>query len=39
VMTWPDDNLTISAVASAGIGLLVESGTGQALRVWFRWYE
>src|SRR5213080_3958422 len=30
VMTFPDDTLTIAATASAGIGLLVESGTGQA---------
>jgi hypothetical protein len=39
IMGFPDDVLTIDKVASAGIGLLVESGTGQALRVWFRWYE
>lgn len=39
VMTFPDDTLTIAATANAGIGLLVESGTGQACRVWFRWSE
>ena len=38
-MTFPDDTLTIPAAANAGIGLLVESGTGQALRVTFRWAE
>jgi hypothetical protein len=39
IMTFPDDALTISATANSAIGLLVESGTGQACRVWFRWYE
>lgn len=39
VLTFPDDTLTIPATANAGIGLLVESGTGQAVRVWFRWNE
>ena len=39
VMTFPDDTLTIAATANAGIGLLVESGTGQACRVWMRWSE
>lgn len=39
VLPFPDDTLTIPATAAAGIGLLVESGTGQACRVWFRWYE
>ena len=38
-LTFPDDTLTIAAVASAGIGFLVESGTGQAVRIWFRWNE
>lgn len=39
VLTFPDDTLTIPATANAGIGILVESGTGQACRVWFRWNE
>lgn len=39
VLTFPDDTLTIDKIASSGIGLLVESGTGVACRVWFRWYE
>jgi hypothetical protein len=39
MVTFPDDTLTIPATAAAGIGLLVESGTGQALRVTFRWAE
>ena len=39
VLTFPDDTLTIAATANAAIGLLVESGTGQACRVYFRWYE
>ena len=39
IMTFPDDTLTISATANAAVGLLVESGTGQACRVWFRWAE
>jgi hypothetical protein len=39
IVTFPDDTLTIPATAAAGIGLLVESGTGQALRVTYRWAE
>ena len=39
VLTFPDDTLTIPATANAGIGLLVESGTGQAVRVYLRWSE
>jgi hypothetical protein len=39
VMTFPDDVLTLDKIASSAIGLIVESGTGQACRVWFRWYE
>lgn len=27
------------AAANAAIGLLVESGTGQAVRLWMRWSE
>lgn len=39
VLTFPDDTLTIAATANAGIGILVESGTGQAVRTYWRWYE
>jgi hypothetical protein len=39
VMTFPDDVLTLDKIANSAIGLIVESGTGQACRVWFRWYE
>jgi hypothetical protein len=39
ILTFPDDTLTIPATANAAIGFLVESGTGQAVRVWFRWAE
>jgi hypothetical protein len=39
IMSFPDDVMTMSATASSGIGLLLESGTVQACRVWFRWYE
>ena len=39
VLTFPDDTLTIPATANAGIGLLVESGTGQAVRMYARWLE
>jgi hypothetical protein len=39
IMSFPDDVMTMSATASSGIGLLLESGTIQVCRVWFRWYE
>jgi hypothetical protein len=39
VLTFPDDVLTIDKVANSGIGFLVESGTGQAVRLWVRWNE
>lgn len=39
VLTFPDDTLTLDKVANSAIGLLVESGTGQAVRVWMRWSE
>jgi hypothetical protein len=39
ILTFPDDTLTIPATASAAIGLLVLSGTGQAVETWFRWAE
>ena len=39
VLTYPDYDLTIPAVANAGIGFLTESGTAPALSVYVRWYE
>lgn len=39
VLPFNDDTLTIDKIANSGIGLAVESGTGVACRVWFRWYE
>lgn len=34
IWTWPDRVLTISATANAGIGVIVENGTGQACQVY-----
>lgn len=39
LLTWPDRFLTISSVANNGIGLVVETGTGQACQVTFEWGE
>lgn len=39
ILTFAEDDLVIPAVASAAIGFLVESGTGQAVRTWWRWKE
>jgi hypothetical protein len=39
VLTFGEDDMTIDKVASAGIGLLVESGTGQAVMTYWRWVE
>jgi hypothetical protein len=39
VLTFPDDTLTIPATANAAIGFLLESGTIQVVRLWFRWNE
>lgn len=39
VWTWPDRVMTISAAANAGIGLIVENGTGQAVQVYWAWGE
>lgn len=39
VLTFPDDVLTIDKVANSGIGLLLESGTIQIVRLWMRWNE
>lgn len=39
VWTWPDRVLTITATANAGIGLIVENGTGQACQFYVAWGE
>lgn len=39
VWSWPDRIMTISATANAGIGLIVENGTGQALQFYVAWGE
>lgn len=39
VWTWPDRVLTITATANAGIGLIVENGTGQACQFYIAWGE
>ena len=39
ILPFPEDELTIPAVANAGVGLLVDSGTGQACTVYMKWKE
>lgn len=39
VWTWPDRIMTITATANAGIGLIVENGTGQAVQFYCAWGE
>lgn len=39
VWTFPDRVLTITATANAGIGLIVENGTGQAVQAYWAWGE
>jgi hypothetical protein len=39
VWTFDDFELTTAAVASSGIGVMVDNGTGQALQVYMKWYE
>lgn len=39
VWTFPDRVLTIPATANAGIGLIVENGTGQAIQWYCAWGE
>lgn len=39
VETWPDRVLTITATANAGIGLIVENGTGQPVQFYVEWGE
>lgn len=39
VWTFEDIDLCTAKAANAGIGILVENGTGQALQVYFKWAE
>ncbi|MBA2952094.1 hypothetical protein GON03_18945 [Nocardioides sp. MAH-18] len=39
VWTFDDFDLCVDAAANAGVGILVENGTGQALQVYFKWSE
>jgi hypothetical protein len=39
VWTWEDYVLTVTAVANAGVGVIVENGTGQACQAYIRWTE
>lgn len=39
VWTFEDFDLTTLVVASSAVGILVENGTGQALQVYFKWFE
>lgn len=39
VWTFPDYELTTTVAANAGVGVLVENGTGQALQTYWKWNE
>lgn len=39
IWTWEDYALMIAQAANAGIGLIVENGTGQACQVYCMWQE
>jgi hypothetical protein len=39
IWTFEDFELTTLVAANAGVGLLVENGTGQPLQVYFKWFE
>lgn len=39
VWTFEDFDLTTLVAANAGVGILVENGTGQALQTYFKWFE
>lgn len=39
IWTWVDRFLTITATANAGIGLIVENGTGQPVQFYVEWGE
>jgi hypothetical protein len=39
VWTWEDFEFTTAVAANAGIGIVVESGTGQAIMTYWKWRE
>lgn len=39
VWTFEDFELTTLVAANAGVGVVVENGTGQALQAYFKWFE
>lgn len=39
VWTWPDFELCVTVAANAGIGVIVENGTGQACQAYIKWNE
>lgn len=39
VWTFEDFDLTTLAAANAGVGILVENGTGQPLQTYWKWFE
>lgn len=39
IWTFDDFELTTLAVANAGVGVVVENGTGQALQAYMKWFE
>lgn len=39
VWTFNDQEMVVTVAANAGIGMLVENGTGQALQVYVKWRE
>jgi hypothetical protein len=39
IWTWEDYVFTVTAAANAGVGVIVENGTGQACQAYFRWTE
>lgn len=39
VWTFPGPGITVPNVANAGVGVVVENGTGQACQIYFAWQE
>lgn len=39
VWTFEDFELTTTAVANSGVGIIVENGTGQPLQAYMKWFE
>ena len=39
VWTFADGELCTAVAANAGVGILVENGTGQALQTYWKWHE